>query len=168
METLITKFFKSAFALKKVKKDLFEYLQEQRAEFFNGEEYVFEISEIDNPDELKKVKISERDLLTIFRYKSDYRFDEDLYYYITVAIGEFKGRDEHGFYTIEKCQAELRYNYDYSCYDIEFSFSYMTEEDDGISDLGGTLNHFVAMMNANSKELNPEEINNMLEISISI
>lgn len=129
MAKSIIELYKSYFPIEKIKKDLFEYLDEMLSDTFINGEYVFEISEQDSSSITKDVQISRNDTLTIFRVDSSYQFDMDFYFYITIAIGKFKDRNENGFYGVEKCEALLKYNYDFSLYDIEFSYSNMFEID---------------------------------------
>tara|TARA_Y100001934_G_C12238847_1_gene719262 strand:+ start:776 stop:1183 length:408 start_codon:yes stop_codon:yes gene_type:complete len=127
MDNSIIKFYDLYFPLDKIRQDLFSYLDEMMTESKRENEYIFEVFEIDSQELTKEVRISKTDLLTPYIIKSSYEFQTDLYYYVTIGIGKFKTRDEFGFYKIEKCNATLKYNFDFSLYDVEFSYSQMTE-----------------------------------------
>lgn len=120
-------YYKANFSKERVKTDLWDYLKSMYSDEFDGESFVFEVSETCGQEISKEVRISASDDITVYKYESSYQFDEDFYFYITVAIGEFRERNEHGFYAVEKCDAELKYNYDFSLYDVEFSYCGLTE-----------------------------------------
>ncbi len=127
MDNQIIKLYELYFPLDKLRQDLFGYLDRMMPESVKENEYVFEVLEIDSPELIKEVRISKTDLLTAYKIKSSYEFKTDLYYFVTIGIGEFKNRDENGLWEVEKCHAILKYNFDFSLYDIEFSYSEITE-----------------------------------------
>lgn len=127
MKNLIAKQFKSNFNDQKVRTDLFNYLNKMCFEYFNGKEYIFEVSEINDFDKPKIVKINSKDELTIYDYWSRFRFDTDLHFYINVAIGKFTPPNDIGLWKIEKCSAFMKYNEEFDLYDIEFSYSLSSE-----------------------------------------
>lgn len=123
----IIKHYQEYFPLDKIKTDLFEYLDEMMTESKQNETYIFEIIDIDHPQRFKTVKINTNDTLTIYRIQSRYEFEINMYFFVTVAIGKYIKPDQHGLYSIEKCSAQLKYNDDLTLYDIEFSYSPITE-----------------------------------------
>lgn len=127
MKNPIIDFLQSKFSLKKVRKDLFDYLQEMLSDKFDEGSYTFLVEEITGLEKDKAVRINENDVLNIIQYDSLYKFNTDMYYEVALAIGKFKDRDENGFYEVEKCEALLKYNADFSLYDVEFSYCIMNE-----------------------------------------
>ncbi len=120
-------YYRKVFTKEKVKTDLLSHLQWGYADCFDGAHFVFEVSDCCGKETSKEVRVSVADDITIYKYESSYEFDVDLYFNITVAIGRFRERNERGFYGVEKCDAELKYNGDFSLYDIEFSYCGLTE-----------------------------------------
>jgi hypothetical protein len=116
--------FKKAFTLDKVKQDIFFYLNENPNGWFkklNGN-FVFQALNVDS-HLFEEVEIKKNDELTIISYTTKLTNSNNLYFQITVAIGAY---NEQGYetFTVEKCLAKLKYNYNLTIYDIDF---YLTE-----------------------------------------
>lgn len=120
-------FFKINFTHEKVKKDFYEYLKSNFQDAFDGEFFNIQTEEFYLDDNFKLVKISPNDNITIYQYQSDFKFNTDLYYYVSVGIGKFINRGEDRLYGVEKCEALLKYNADFSLYDLEFFYDKITE-----------------------------------------
>jgi hypothetical protein len=123
---LIKEILGNAFNVSSIRQDLICYLDEMLLDYFDSAQngYILKISNTDNYDECKTVLISGNDEINILSTKCKYDFTNNFYYEVLVGLGKMVGDPVHRhFYTLDKCFANLKYNDDFSLYDIDFYYN---------------------------------------------
>lgn len=123
METktaLISGLIKEAFLLSKLRHDLFEFLNWDKS-FESADGYRVPVYN-ESTTLIDYVTINENDEIKVVVYKYVHHH-EDVYYSVIIGIGTFIEHEVRDFFTVSKCLGTLKYNHDFSCYDIEFSIS---------------------------------------------
>lgn len=115
------------FTIAKLKLDLFLYLEEMYIDTYSIEGYCIPVF---NQDDLTESyhNIHFNDDVTIISYECVYQYMIDLYFNIVIGVGTYiKDKSNPSLFTIEKFLVKLKYNEDYSLYDVVFFISRINE-----------------------------------------
>lgn len=66
------------------------------------------------------IELTGKEEITITRFEYDNQVFSGRYYYITIAIGKYVEPNKYGVDEVEIGYAKLKYNEDYSLYDVTF------------------------------------------------
>ena len=166
MSEQIMKFFISNFPEDKLRTDLFNWLSEYMPDRFDGTGYNLHISEVNRLSPGKDVVLLPGDKVSALRYRYAFDLGGRERYIIGIAIGEYDA-GEKGMYTVEKCEAVLRYDDSLELDDVDFEYYELAELEEWDDDLDGVLEHFVAML-PNAADIGSSDVVEHIELALNI
>jgi hypothetical protein len=120
LSEFLKKSFCDTFTLAKLHYDLFYFISEMNFADLGNNNFTVDVLITPGFNHVKMI-LNENDNIKIISYKSLFKFETDLYYEVVVGLGEYtSNKVSDSFFSIEKCLAKLKYNEDYSLYDVEF------------------------------------------------
>jgi hypothetical protein len=116
----LKKSFRGIFTFEKLHYDLFFFISERNFTDLGNNNFTVDVLVTPEFNYVKMI-LNKNDSIKIISYKSLFKFETDLYYEVVVGLGEYtSNKVSDSFFSIEKCLAKLKYNEDYSLYDVEF------------------------------------------------